>query len=384
MMKKETKTILLVSMLNFLLWSSMSFLLPIEAIFLHTFVESSTIKGLILSIPSLVLITLSPIFVKISEKYGRKKVMLILILLSAPFFSILPFSTSYQMYAFFKFLSSTLFLISPIILVYLSKIVKRLGVGYGSTILASSVGGSFGSLFSGMVGELFGLKFSYILTSIFLFFSTLTLLPLEEIKNKIEKKTKIKKRLKFNFRTIDLILISVLINSFVFSLHFSARGLVWPLVVEKISDNPVLFTGIIFSLMGIVATVLAIPSGILAEKFGEKKLLFLGWFLMGIFGVSIYFSTENLYLFSLLSILYSIGEVLKGPASSMILAKYKKSIYFGYSTSFGSVGSIIGPALSGVLMDLFGTKLTVLSLGIIILLPLILISIGLFIKTRQK
>jgi DHA1 family multidrug resistance protein-like MFS transporter len=373
-MGEAKRNVILLSVFNFLLWASLGVLAPIEVLFLGSLVESSVIKGIILGIPSMVVMIFAPYAIRLSDSKGRKKVILALILISSPFFVLLPFSSSYLIYGFLKAASSVLFLTSPILFAYISDTVKRLGVGYGSVILAAAIGGSFGSLVSGAVGEMFGLGTSYLLLAALALTSVLFILPLTEVRAGTKQGNPAKAR------GMNMLLLAVLVNSLVFSMHLSARGVLWPLLLEGITEAPAMLSGIVFSLMGLTAAVLSIPSGILSERFREGNVFFLGWMIMGVVGVLLFFATGNAYLFLMFSVIYAVGEILKGPSGSMVLARNKRPVYFGYVFSLGSLGGIIGAVASGFLVYFFGVEMAVLVLGLFVLLPMIPFLIACLLK----
>jgi MFS family permease len=364
-MADARKNVILLSAFNFLLWASLGVMAPIEVLFLGSLVESSVIKGVILGIPSMVVMVFAPYAIRLSDSRGRKKVILMLIMISSPFFVLLPLSPSYLIYGFLKAASSVLFLTSPILFAYIPDTVKRLGVGYGSVILAAAIGGSFGSLASGIVGEMFGLGASYLLLATMALTSVLFILPLREVRAATMQETPAR------VRGLNVLMLAVLVNSLVFSMHLSARGILWPLLLEGITEAPAMFSGIVFSMMGLTAAVLSIPSGILGERFREGRVFFLGWIIMGVMGVTLFFATGNACLFLMFSVLYAVGEILKGPSGSMVLARNKRPVYFGYSSSLGSLGGIIGAIASGVLVYFLGINISVLVLGLFVLLPMI-------------
>ncbi|RLE41814.1 hypothetical protein DRJ48_04835 [Candidatus Woesearchaeota archaeon] len=59
-------------------------------------------------------------------------------------------------------------------------------------------------------------------------------------------------------------------------------------------------------------------------------------------------------LFFALSIVYIVGEILRGPSSSVIMASYKCSEYFGYAMSAVALGGLMGAIISGGMIDMFG------------------------------
>ena len=356
---------------NFMIWASMGILAPIEILFLGTLTDNTAAKGLILGISSVVLLIFSPAATRVSDKFGRKKTMVLFITFSLPFFVLLPQSQTYQMYGIIKVFSSLLFLSTPVLFAYISDSVKRLGIGYGSVILAGSLGGSLGSLMSGAVGEFFGFGTSYMLLALVAFASVIFILPLQEFYGRPEKREKGRIRL-------DFIVLAVLANTAVFSFHLSARSVLWPLVLQGITNSPAVFSGLIFSLMGLAAASLSIPTGVFAERIGERRVFFLGWIIMGIAGVAIFLTTRDIIMFSILSITFAVGEVLKGPSGSMILAKYKRSVYFGYGSSISSLGGLFGAVAAGMLVSLLGIGDAVLLVGMLVLvsaIPFVLVYI---------
>ncbi len=352
-----------------MLWASLGMLAPIEVLFLDTLTKSASIKGILLAIPGIVILLFSPHAMKISDKYGKKKMMLFLILVSSPFFALLPFSPTYQVYGLIKAVSSLLFLTTPVAFSYVSGTVKRLGFGYGTIILASSLGGSVGSLLSGFAGQMFGLQVPFFIVTALALISAAIVIQLREMKVHIVTAPEMPKKAmkgKHNF-----LLAAVLVNSLVFSMHMSARGVLWPLVLAGVTDAPAMITGIVFSLMGFTATIMSLPSGIISDKFGEGKVFFLGWIVMGAAGVMIFFATGNLYLFIGLSILYALGEVLRGPASSAIIAGFHRSAYFGYAASIGALGGIEGSVVAGMVADVYGVNAAVLVMGMAVMLAVL-------------
>lgn len=367
--KEGKRIVLLLSAFNFMLWAALGMLAPIEVLFLDTLTKSTSVKGIILAIPSIVILLFSPYVMKISDKYGKKKMMLFLILTSSAFFALLPFSPTYEIYGLVKAVSSLLFLTTPIAFAYVSGTVKRLGFGYGTIILASSLGGSAGSLLSGFAGQMFGLQMPFFIVTALALVSATIIMQLREMKVHIVGEPEIPKKTMKGKQY--LLLAAVLVNSLVFSMHMSARGVLWPLALAGITDAPAMLTGIVFSLMGLAATIMSLPSGIISDKFGERKVFFTGWIVMGAAGVVIFFATGNLYLFIGLSILYALGEVLRGPASSAIIAGFKRPEYFGYASSIGALGGIAGPMVAGMVADVYGLNAAVLVMGMAVMLAVL-------------
>lgn len=110
--------------------------------------------------------------------------------------------------------------------------------------------------------------------------------------------------------------------------------------------------------IGIVLTVLLVSQrgftffgGLLADKFGVKKIMIIGLLFRSI-GYFSYLFASNVYLLLLSSILVGLGGALKDPALSACLALFsgeKRIDAFAYKGIVGNIAAAIGPLIGTVL-----------------------------------
>ncbi len=103
------------------------------------------------------------------------------------------------------------------------------------------------------------------------------------------------------------------------------------------------------------------------QKFSEEKLVIIGSIVLGI--NFIFFITNNIILIYSAAILFAIGNGLMWPCFMAILSKragiIHQGIVQGVAGSFGSLASIIGLTIGGLLYNLIGVDTFLISAGVI-------------------
>jgi DHA1 family multidrug resistance protein-like MFS transporter len=130
-----------------------------------------------------------------------------------------------------------------------------------------------------------------------------------------------------------------------------------PLFAVQILGLSGTYIGVILSVGIFVNALLQTPMGILADRFDRKKLLMAGGLVASI-GYLYMVHTGTILEIFIARIIVSIGGALSLPAVTAIIAEEGRE--FGSGSTVGvfntamSIGQIIGPVLSGVLLDLYG------------------------------
>lgn len=117
-------------------------------------------------------------------------------------------------------------------------------------------------------------------------------------------------------------------------------------------------------LMGLVQVapviLLALPAGHIADRVNRKHLVIAMQFLLALCGLGlawISFTEGSLVLFYFILLLTGIGAAFHGPASSTLVPATVQPEHYGsaatWSSSFGQIASMLGPALGGWLIALF-------------------------------
>lgn len=116
--------------------------------------------------------------------------------------------------------------------------------------------------------------------------------------------------------------------------------------------------GFVFMFMGLSSAIVQGGLvGILNKKFGEKQLLGMGTISMAIGLLSIPFVPESYFFLQLISILFiSFANGCITPALTSLISraaeKHEQGQVLGMNQSFGSLARVIGPVLGGVLYSL--------------------------------
>lgn len=129
------------------------------------------------------------------------------------------------------------------------------------------------------------------------------------------------------------------------------------------SDLGIAFTlpqgasGAIFGLESLIAfAVQGITYEPLSKRFGEKRLLVIGFMLQGLGLVCTPFA-PGLALVALASSVYSFGSALGGPAinslCSTMTPEERQGELFGLLQASRSIGFLVGPLIGGILFDLW-------------------------------
>lgn len=116
--------------------------------------------------------------------------------------------------------------------------------------------------------------------------------------------------------------------------------------------------------------------GILADRFGHKKILNISLLLW--LGITVMaYLTESKTVFYLLGILAGIAMGSSQSTSrslfSLIIPAEKKTEFFGFYSFFGKASAIIGPALFGFISSQFNQRLAILSVGALLLAGILLL-----------
>ena len=150
-------------------------------------------------------------------------------------------------------------------------------------------------------------------------------------------------------------------------------------LVEK--GLPYTQIGILYAVREIFINIFEIPSGIMADSYGRKNAL-IGSFFLYIISFSVFYLSNDFWLFLIAFILYGIGEAFRsGTHKGMIIDYLKlnhwegqKINYYGHTRSWSQKGSAISALVAGLIVFYSGTYQNIFLYSIIpYLLNLLLI-----------
>lgn len=133
---------------------------------------------------------------------------------------------------------------------------------------------------------------------------------------------------------------------------------------------PLSVAGLILSLGQLTSAFLQRPFGDLADRYSKVRLIILGAAISAIGYLILPSTTEGLGV-GAANMLFSLGGALSMPAITAIVAMEGKELGIGTTMSVletaNSAGMIVGPLISGIIIDLYGLRLIFYAGTIIIL-----------------
>jgi MFS family permease len=149
----------------------------------------------------------------------------------------------------------------------------------------------------------------------------------------------------------------VIISLFTWGVGEGAFLYFQPLFLEELGASPIVI-GAILGGAGVSMTVVHIPAGYLADRFGRRKLMWAGWF-TGIATIGIMTAAKTLPFFSLGIILYSTTLFVIAPLNSYVTsARGKLSVEKALTTTSAAFnsGAVIGPLIGGIIAEQKGIQ----------------------------
>ncbi len=150
-----------------------------------------------------------------------------------------------------------------------------------------------------------------------------------------------------------------------------------PLYLEELGASPIEI-GSILSVVGAAMTIVHIPAGHLADRFGRRRMLWAAW-LFGSTATWVMALARSLPAFTLGMILYSFTAFVMSPLNSYTTAargKWSVARAITLISAAFNAGAILGPLLGGWIGDYFGLGKTYLfSAGIFVISTLIIFNI---------
>jgi MFS family permease len=149
----------------------------------------------------------------------------------------------------------------------------------------------------------------------------------------------------------------VVISLFTWGIGEGAFLYFQPLFLEELGASPIVI-GAILGGVGVAMTLVHIPAGYLADRFGRRKLMWAGW-LTGIVTTGIMTAAKTLPFFSLGIILYSTTLFVSAPLNSYVTsARGKLSVEKALTTTSAAFnsGAVIGPLVGGIIAEQKGIQ----------------------------
>ena len=318
---------------------------------------------------SLMQLIFSPILGRISDIYGRKKILVLCLIGSAISYFLLYFATNFALVLFARSVAGLFGSTTAIANAYVTETTSSANRSKGMGLIGAAFG--LGLVFGPVIGGYFGggdINNIDYKTPFFFAFLVAIISCILAYFILIEPKKRNKQFISINFLDsfkdlIDLFkipaLLFLIILSFLITFSFAGFETTFALWTERAMNWASRQTGYAFTFTALfVALIQGVFIGKLTKKFGELKLLITSCFLMlvGLFFITL--SAQNLFYLTIALGILGISVGLGNPSLNSLLSKnLNKGIIgasFGVVQSVGSLARILSPLAMGNLFYFFG------------------------------
>ena len=338
-----TKRVLpILFLIMFLVMLGFGIIIPVLPYYAEEIGASATELGLLMAVYSFMQFVFAPMWGRVSDRIGRKPVIMLGIFgLSLSFF-LLAFATHLWM------------LFVATVMAYVADVTSEEDRGKGMGIIGAATG--LGFIFGPAVGGVFS-KISleapfYIagtvsfLTMIFVFFILKESIQLSDRKQQPKEK-----RTKALGQAMKSPMAMLYFLQFFIAVSLSGLEATFAYFAAVKAGLNAVSMGYVFMIMGLASATVQGSMGKLTKKFGEIKIIQMG-IVVSALGMGLILLTQNFLTAAVFLTIFGVGNGVIRPSVSSLLTKQAKSGYgevTGYLSSFGSLGRIIGPVLGGAL-----------------------------------
>ncbi|WP_078427323.1 MFS transporter [Alkalihalobacterium alkalinitrilicum] len=349
---KKELSILFATM--FLVMVGFGIIIPVMPFYAEEMGASPTQLGLLMATYSFMQLIFAPMWGRISDRIGRKPVIIIGILGLAMSFLFMALSTQLWMLFAARIIGGFLSAANmPTIMAYVADITSEENRGKGMGIIGAAVG--LGFVFGPAIGGVFS-QFSlsmpfYVatiaafITSLLVFFLLKESLSPESRAERASKKTSLRNELKGSRSILFYLQLFVSLSLAGLEATFAYFA------AERAGLGPVQL-GYIFMIMGLAGAI--VQGGLvgrLTKKYGEGTVIQIGITVSAV-GFGFILFIDNFTTAAIFLSIFGIGNGLIRPSVSSLITKQSATGYgssTGLLSSFDSLGRILGPPLGGFL-----------------------------------
>lgn len=357
MVKSQNKNLFIIALIAIVNALGYGIIIPVLYSYSQKFGMSDFENGLLFALFSICQFIATPLIGRMSDKYGRRPLLIASIAGTALSFFMMAFAPS----AIFVFLARALDGITagniPVASAVISDTTEPKDRAKGFAIIGASFG--FGFVFGPGISALtvgYGMHVPFIIAGIISIIAVvLTALLLPETNKHMGE---VKKGKLFDFsklfqalfdENVGMTLLITLIYWFAFGVYIYAFQ---PFAVKSMhmsaNQISIIFTGI--GIIGLIAqAVLLAPT---TKKFGEKNTLYATLLIVGV-GFSALYFTNTINTFYVLVGLIALANSYVNPLLQTILSREtdakSQGSMMGLSASYQSIGMIFGPIIGGAI-----------------------------------
>ena len=375
---------------NFFVAGSMTMVMPFISLYIETFGNFSAEyvqnwSGWIFAITFVTAFLFSPVWGRIGDKYGRKKILILSATGLAISVLLMGYATSVWQLFLLRFISGVFTGFVPMSQALISTQTPKETAGkvLGTLQTGSVTGTLMGPLLGGVIADMFSYSAAFKGVSITLFLSALIVMfGVQEVQAKIisqgEQTSYSSKEVLQHIIGNPVLFIVMITSSLVQLAHFSVQPIL-SLYVKELHGpvNIAFFSGLAFSVAGLGNLFLARRWGIIGDKIGYIKVLIALLFMAGIVYFPGAFVTN---VWQLIILRFLLGTAIGGIVPTRIAyirntaPVSMQGEALGYNTSLRFLGNILGPALGGLLAGWFGiSSVFIVTSGLLLLTGILLL-----------
>ncbi|MFB5678234.1 MFS transporter [Paenibacillus terreus] len=373
---------LIILMVNmFIAMLGIGLIIPVLPEFMGMLGGSGEAGGYLVAVFGLTQFIFSPIGGEWSDKYGRKKLIILGLIIMTASSVIFALGTSMWMLYVSRLIGGigAAFLIPPM-MAYIADIttLETRGKGMGLLGSAMSLGFVIGPGVGGLLADISvrapfyvsaGVSLVATLVSLFFLPETLSLEDQQRHRNTMLKRENVIKQFALSFRKPYFALL-IMIFTLTFGLsHFETM---FPFFVTGKFHYDEQDIALVITIGALIGTVIqAVAIGPVLSRFGEKAVITVSFLFSAISLVLMLFSGNFYYVLGVALIFFTATALLR-PAINTALSKMagdEQGVAAGMNNAYMSIGNIVGPALAGTLFDvhinlpyIFGAAILMLSL----------------------
>lgn len=337
---------------------------PILPAYVDRFAASSFILGVVFGSYSAARTLFMPVVGNLSDRYGRRSFILMGLLLFtivSPLYALAATAWHLMMVRFLQGIAAAM--IMPVAMSAIGDLSPegREGFIMGSFTSAFFAGLGFGPLIGGYLRDRYTMNAAFYgmgCLSLLALFLAMVTLPAIKPARKISSETdeaKIKRR---SF-VRDNPLLGLLLFRFTRAVGIGLVWVIMPLYAVRDLQISAFKVGILLSANTFVTTLIQSPLGAMSDKFGHRKSLILGSLIAAGATMSIAWSREFETLI-IISVALGISGGLIVPAGSALAVSLGRNRGMGrvmglYNSSL-SLGTMLGPAIGGGILDMAGVR----------------------------
>ncbi|WP_090080600.1 MFS transporter [Lentibacillus persicus] len=350
------KVLPILFIIMFLVMAGFGIIIPVLPFYAEELGASPTELGLLMAVYSLMQFIFAPMWGRISDKVGRKPVIMAGIFgLSLSFFMLALAETLLMLFiarVIGGFLSAANM---PTVMAYIADITTDEDRGKGMGIVGAATG--LGFIFGPAVGGVFtniNLEAPFYIAGTLSFMTLiLVFVILKESIHLSEHKAGAKKASTWGALLRDPLAMLYFLQFFI-SLSLSGLEATFAYFAAEKAGLDAVTLGYIFMIMGLASAAVQGSMGTLTKKFGEP-LVIQGGIAVSAIGFGLILFIQNFATAAVFLAVFGVGNGVIRPSVSSLLTKISKMGYgaaTGYLSSFDSLGRIIGPVLGGLLYSI--------------------------------